>query len=223
MYAARYNPNPSVMEDLILRGANTEPNSVGLTLTMLASCNKNPGVLFTLLKYKNEVKNYTTKGKTALMYACENQQDSSIIKMLIENGADINATDNDGKSALIYALENYEKPDVIYVLISAGVKTEITDKNGKTVSDYLAINEKLKTTDLETALGVAKLNNIKIEAVSEEKEILNSDENEAVTDLSNLDTNGQEVETGKEEVLNKDDDSSTDMTSDVVGTALDLE
>ena len=58
---------------------------------------------------------------------------------------------------------------------------------------------------------------------TEEKEILNSDENEAVTDLSNLDTNGQEVETGKEEVLNKDDDFSTDMTSDVVGTALDLE
>lgn len=106
MYAARYNPNPAVMEDLILRGANSEPNSVGLTVTMLASCNPNPGVLMTLLKYKDEVNAATDKGKTALMYACKNNQSASVIKMLIDNGADLNAKDSDGKTVREYMSAN---------------------------------------------------------------------------------------------------------------------
>ena len=106
MYAARYNPNPAVMEDLILRGANSEPNSVGLSITMLASCNPNPGVLLTLLKYKNEINAVTDKGKTALMYACENNQNAYVIKMLIDNGADLNAKDSGGKTVREYMSAN---------------------------------------------------------------------------------------------------------------------
>lgn len=106
MYAARYNPNPAVLENLILRGADTQPNSVGLTITMLASCNPNSGVLLTLLQYKNEINCSTAQGKTALMYACENKQDSTIIKMLIDNGADLNAKDLSGKTVREYLSEN---------------------------------------------------------------------------------------------------------------------
>lgn len=106
MYAARYNPNPAVMEDLILRGANTEPNSVGLTVTMLAACNPNPGVLLTLLKYKDEINFATDKGKTALMYACENNQSAAVIKMLIDNDADLSAKDSEGKTVRQYMSAN---------------------------------------------------------------------------------------------------------------------
>lgn len=106
MYAARYNPNPAVMEDLILRGASSEPNSVGLTITMLAACNPNPGVLLTLLKYRDEINASTDKGKTALMYACENNQNAAVIKMLIDNGADLAAKDSDGKTVREYMSAN---------------------------------------------------------------------------------------------------------------------
>lgn len=41
MYASRYNPNPYIVEDLILRGSDCSANSVGLTLIMLAACNPN--------------------------------------------------------------------------------------------------------------------------------------------------------------------------------------
>ena len=156
MYAARYNPNPTVMEDLILRGANTQANSVGLTITMLASCNPNPGALLTFLKYINDVNSTTSKGKTAMMYACENGQDSSVIKMLIGSHADLYAKDENGKTALMYALEHYAKPESIYVLLSAGAKTDDTDNAGKTVRDYLSSNKKLSSNDIENAIAVAK-------------------------------------------------------------------
>lgn len=207
MYAARYNPNPCVMEDLILRGANTTPNSVGLTITMLASCNPNPGVLFTLLKYKNEVNSATDKGKTALMYACENEQDSSVIKMLIDNNVALNVKDEDGKTALMYALEYYSKPEAIYVMLAAGANTDDKDNSGKTVRDYLSSNKKLLSSDIEKAISVIKsitekqkqqYSNIQTETEDNLESNNVSTDNEGVSG-SNIETdNENETSTDKE-------------------------
>ena len=169
MYSARYNPNPAVMEDLILRGADLVPNSVGLTITMLGSCNPNTGVLLTLFNYINEVNSQTDKGKTALMYACENQQDSSVIKLLIEKGANVNEKDKDGKTALMYALEKYNKPEVAYILIAADAKTDDEDFNKKTIREYLTSNTILSSSDLLNALDVKQKTPEKQTLINEEE------------------------------------------------------
>lgn len=155
MYAARYNPNPAVLEDLILRQADISPNSVGLTLTMLAACNPNPGVLFTLLEYVDEVNSATNQGKTALMYACENKRPSPVLKLLIDAGADIQARDENGKTALMYAVQNYKDVEPVYFLIASGADTIAKDNSDNYVKDYFALNTALKDTDLKNALDIS--------------------------------------------------------------------
>ena len=158
MYAARYNPNPYIFEDLLLRGSNTESNIYGISLLMLAACNPNPGVLLTALRYLSNINDTTLEGKTALMYACENQQVVEHINLLINNNANINSTDNEGKTALMYALENYTTPDIAYFLISAGADCSAADKNGNTVSEYLQNNVSLKKSKLNKILELSQNN-----------------------------------------------------------------
>ncbi len=158
MYAARYNPNPLVLKDLLLRGADFQPNSVGLTLIMLASCNPNPGVLMTLSEVLNDFNAKTDRGKTALMYACENGQPSSVITFLIDRKVNVNAADENKKTALMYALANYKISEPIYLLLAAGAECNACDKDGKDIKEYLKENPHLKTTMLEKTIDFIRQN-----------------------------------------------------------------
>lgn len=158
MYAARYNPNPTIVSDLLLRGADKSPNSVGISLTMLAACNPNPGVLLKIISELDEINLSTDQGKTAMMYACENQQSAEHINLLLDNNVNINSADNEGKTALMYALENYTEPDIAYLLIAAGADCTAEDKNGKTVSDYLQKNVSLKKSELSKIILMSQNN-----------------------------------------------------------------
>lgn len=202
MYAARYNPNPAVLESLILRGADTNANSLGLTLIMLASCNDNPGVLMTLLRYKNDINATTTEGKTALMYACENKKNASTIRILCDNGADVNAKDKLGKTALMYALEAYDKNDAIYTLLVAGADTNANDANGKTIQEYLFENKALATTDIQSVIlqktsTDTNAQNISVDATSTENS--NVDEMNMQTQNNNA-TNEEDLNAKSENV-----------------------
>lgn len=203
MYAARYNPNPAVMEDLILRGANRESNSVGLTLTMLASCNPNTGVLLTLFKYDvGEINAQTDKGKSALMYACENQQDTSVLKMLIDNGADVDMKDSDGKTVLMYAVENYTRQDEVYFLITAGANYDDADNSGKTVRDYLSANNALHNTNLMNTIYITR----GTVGQDESHGTVQKDVDDTLTVDENVDT-----------IANSEDNDDTESVSDNTG------
>lgn len=177
MYAARYNPNPAVMEDLILRGADLEPNSVGLTVTMLASCNLNPGVLLTLIKYKNEISAATDKGKTALMYACENNQSASIIKMLIDNGANLNAKDSDGKT-----VREYMSANIALTASDMGVAWKILEDNSvdSEGKEELTEDNALEQTSAEDAADEETGDKLLEENSDIDKNEVDSDNNEQI-------------------------------------------
>lgn len=223
MYAARYNPNPLVLRDLLIRGADTDPNSVGLTLTMLASCNSNPGVLLSLFEwqdYQSDVNNQTKQGKTALMYACENKASPAVVKILLENKADVNLKDFKGKTALMYGLESYSDPDVLYLLVAAGANKEDVDATGKNINEYFTLNKVLQNTELKKVLDLEtkreKRESI-VDVLSEEKKsVLESDAEVSASIMQkNIDEVGENKDISVENNLIESKDN-TDTVQDNV-------
>ena len=145
MYAARYNPNPAVLEYLLKKGASTENNTAGISLPMLAACNPNPGVLLNVPITEKYLNTVTLNGKTALMYACENNQSVDIIEILCRDFKEnINAVDSEGKTALMYALMTNKETFVCEYLLKSGARVDISDNSGKTIMNYLDSNINLK-------------------------------------------------------------------------------
>lgn len=81
----------------------------------------------------------TKYGKTALIMA----SNPDIAQLLIDAGADINATDHDVQTALMMAAN----PDIAQFLINAGADINATDKDGNTALILNAGKNKLTTSD----------------------------------------------------------------------------
>lgn len=145
MYAARYNPNPAILDYFLKEKANTANNTAGISLTMLASCNPNPGVLLIVPITEEYMQTKTANGKTALMYACENNQALDVIKILCTFfNENVNATDSEGKTALMYALKTNKDSTVCIYLLESGARVDVADTSGKTVKNYLDSNKSLE-------------------------------------------------------------------------------
>ena len=150
MYAARYNPNPAVLEYLLKKDANTDRNTAGISLTMLAACNPNPGVLLNVPATEKYINTATTNGKTALMYACENKQSVDVIEILCRDFKEnINAVDSDGRTALMYALMTNKDTVVCEYLLKSGARADIVDNAGKTTNNYFKENNIFKDSEIE--------------------------------------------------------------------------
>lgn len=130
MYAARYNPNPSILEILLKNGAEIPAGNKGITVTMLAACNPNPGVLLKIPPEMVKINSQSDDGKTALMYACENKQDLAIIQLLVDDyKSDINLADINGKTALVYASSFYPDDSVPNFLRDSGASGGDSEKS----------------------------------------------------------------------------------------------
>ena len=67
---------------------------------------------------------------TALMYASKYNK-LAIVKFLVENGAEVNAVDNDKRTALMYASSNGEDNKIVHYLLSKGADINAKDINGE--------------------------------------------------------------------------------------------
>ena len=94
-------------------------------------------LLYSSLKHPKIVKEFIDNGcslssidineKTPLIHACEFDAPLETIKLLLSNGSDVNAKDNQGKTPLYYASGN-EKIDIVNLLIQNGADVNVNDK-----------------------------------------------------------------------------------------------
>jgi ankyrin repeat protein len=89
-------------------------------------------VITTLIECGLDVDGQCLCKRTALHYASE-LNDDVIVKVLLEQGANINLTDKNGQNALHIALQNSEvNMRIIKLLIDKGIDVETKDKKGRT-------------------------------------------------------------------------------------------
>jgi ankyrin repeat protein len=89
-------------------------------------------VITTLIECGLDVDGQCLCKRTALHYASE-LNDDVIVKVLLEQGANINLTDKNGQNALHIALQNSEvNMRIIKLLIDKGIDVETKDQKGKT-------------------------------------------------------------------------------------------
>ena len=83
-----------------------------------------------LQKNKNIINSQDSRGKTALHYAVS-RKEPSVLKALVELGADINCTDDQGKTVLHYAVEANIKLSLNF-LLGTSIQLSARDKSGLT-------------------------------------------------------------------------------------------
>ena len=124
-------------ERLIKDGADINKPDENNTTFLMNSCRWGDDALvhFLLWHGAHPDNPRSPKGRTPLMIACAYYSGKTICGMLIEKGADVNATANDGITALMLAASN-AKLDVVQLLLKKGAKPNAKDTNGKTALDY---------------------------------------------------------------------------------------
>jgi ankyrin repeat protein len=82
----------------------------------------------------------SAKGRTALHIACAYYACVSIIQLLVESGADVNAVTTDGTTPLMLAAQN-AKSGVVDYLLKKGAKKDLKNRSGKSALDYAKISK----------------------------------------------------------------------------------
>jgi ankyrin repeat protein len=134
--AARFNTAP-VIEMLIAAGANINAtNEDGQTALMLAAPEGYDKVKL-LIASGAEINAQDHEGKAVLMYATSND-DPQIVRLLLDQGAKIDAKTQGDMTALMFAAAQGAKPEVIKMLIEAGAGVNQADVSGSTALMYAA-------------------------------------------------------------------------------------
>jgi hypothetical protein len=96
---------------------------------------------------KNTNKNYFKEEESALIYAAGNPHSASIIKLLLERGANVNIQDGKGRTALMRQAF-WGGLEEVKLLLSKGADVNIKDKNGRTALEIALERGKNEVADL---------------------------------------------------------------------------
>lgn len=109
------------IENLIAQGADINFNNGKETVLMAATRTDNPEVVRLILAQKPDLATVSNDGYEVLSYYISHlyfgQPDARIIKLLIENGANVNFKTPDGKTPLIIAATN-GYPEIVKLLLA---------------------------------------------------------------------------------------------------------
>lgn len=87
-----------------------------------------------ILAHKDDIDERSECGMTVLMEAAQLNQSIETIELLLEFGADFNATDKEGDSVLMHSKAT---PDILKFFLDKGADFLIKNKSGQTVLDLI--------------------------------------------------------------------------------------
>ena len=131
----------NALTELLARGANPDADYLGvpaLFFTVSDSCSSEP--LSALLEAKADIAQKDGfMGSTALHFAAQHR-DTRCLALLIQHGADVNASDNEGRTPYFYAVD-FANADGINKLWDAGSHPAKRNKRGYDVFHYAILQE----------------------------------------------------------------------------------
>ncbi|MCB0353365.1 MAG: ankyrin repeat domain-containing protein [Bdellovibrionales bacterium] len=137
------NGNKELLEALLTAGA--DPNiadSNGDTPTLMAVQNDQPELLAVLATAKADL-NPSSSYYTPLSYAIS-QENASMVKAVLEAGADPNAKPQSGGAPIFQALNS---PEILDLLLAAKANPNVTNDYGQTALMVAVENDSVETTE----------------------------------------------------------------------------
>mgnify|MGYP003605322210 CR=1 FL=1 len=153
------NPDISVVRDEIKKGNSPSEANKGNFDPVTLAINNDASlktILFLIEQEGNSVKKLTHDGRIYLHWAA-NKGNIDLVKFLLENGADINHTDDKGANAIVFAASNGQANPALYELFfKAGTNPKQKYKNGANLLLLAIANDKeLKLADFLSTKGLS--------------------------------------------------------------------
>lgn len=140
------NANLNDVKKVVSRYKTLPEMPVWTPLIVASGASDSPAVIQTLIDAWGGVNTHAQMprseedGTTPLISAAQSNDNVHVLKVLLRNGAKINARTADGRTALMWAAGRSENPEIIQALISAGCNITTKDNQGRTALYYLKKN-----------------------------------------------------------------------------------